>query len=337
MAVILSEYNKLVEEISTFSFRNEAHIRISKAKREIAYAQAIDIFVNTTDFNKYENGKSKPPIQFYGYIELVFQDALSLEIPIHFPRQRVYQVYQWEALKQWSDYLTFIAQSQYHNITNLEIQSIKAALEIPDVIEVEPDLWDTSFIELPLREIHCKMIENTQFQIEYLQVQPVPFTNPFDITQTVTGKSNQTDGEKDSGLPQDGIQPRQNPSSDPWLGNSPPSSASDIEMGGFSQLDPSNLENSSEPQITESTPVMWKITVSISPPNALDGCGVFRDATYTFTFLGVYGDAWTFPDCNPRTGLNGFCFYQNGIYKSEAYVCNPSVVVFDSLLPIFDF
>lgn len=333
MSIDLNLYGKLEESISTMRFRNECHIKILKAKREIAYSQSIDVFIDSINYNLYENGKANPPIQFYGYAILVFQDSLSLEIPLRFPRQRIWQAYQWEAFRQWQGYVEFIAQRQYHRNTVLQIDAIKGALEIPTVVEVEPDLWKTAFVELPLREIHIECAPNTQFTVEYSQFQPVPFTNPFNEELTVDGKSNQIDGDKDGGLPSEGIQARRNPVDDPWKDNDQPSSIEDIGLNGFEKLSADNLSAQNEGELTPETPVTWVLVFVFNPPNTVDGCGVFRGEGEVRTYAGLYGDSWTFPDCNPRAGLNGFCVYQNGVYKSEAYVCNPVTVTLESITP----
>ena len=68
----------------------------------------------------------------------------------------------------------------------------------------------------------------------------------------------------------------------------------------------------------------WKLTVSITP--GIDGCGVNRPSSETSYFSGLPTDVWTFPDCNSRGYFNGFCYYKNGIYMAEGYVCPPSTV-----------
>jgi hypothetical protein len=74
----------------------------------------------------------------------------------------------------------------------------------------------------------------------------------------------------------------------------------------------------------------WTLVVNTSPAG-LDGCGVNRPASETFTYSGLHTDVWTFSDCNPRGGLNGFCSYKNGVYVRENYVCSPSVASLGSI------
>lgn len=286
MPISLPDYGNLIEVISDMSFRNEAHIKIAKSKREIAYSMSLDIAIDSIDFSLYENGKSSPPIQFYGYVELVFQDSLSLEFPIHFPRQRIYQVYQWEAFRQWQEYVPFIAARQYHRNTVLQIEAIKGALNIPATVEVEAELWETKWVELPLREIHVKMQSNCQFLLSYAQVQPVPFNDPLSpVPKQRSGKSNQEDGAKDKGLPSNGIQPRRNPLSNPFSGNNPVSSSSDLLSDGFSPLSSSNLTApniDSDGSLGYFVKVVWTNRQSSSPYNC-------RIVTFTFYRLVASG------------------------------------------------
>jgi len=226
----LSAIGNLEEVISTFKFRNSASIEIKKEKREIAFSMAVDIFIESVDFNLYESGKSNPNTQFYGYATLVFQDALSLEIPIHFPRQRIYYAIQWEALNQWRGKIDHLIQWEYHSSHFLNLSKLLAQIE-EDEAPLTYNSRETNWIELPLREIKVRTQENCQFIIEYTQFQPISYIDPV-ANLPVSGKSNQIDGDKDSGLPDD-IEAKRNPPDDPFLDNDPVSSESDLNQGGF--------------------------------------------------------------------------------------------------------
>ena len=287
MAINLQEYGLLIEDISDMSFRNEAHIKLDKAKREKAFTQTVDIIVESISFSQYENFKSNPPIQFYGYVELVFQDALSLEIPIHFPRQRLYQAYQWEALRQWNEYLPFLASRQYHANTYVQLDAIKAALEIPETVRIEAELWETKWIELPLREIHVRLEKESQFSISYAQYQPVPFDDPLSpIPKIRDGKSNQTDGAKDNGLPSNGIQPSKRSPSNPFGGNRPISSPSDLANKGFINLNPSNL-NTPNPSNAPLPGDPFSDGASICSLNVFGQCSPSGQGNYSLNYANI--------------------------------------------------
>lgn len=240
-------YGKLEEDINTFTFRNEGEIKIPKEKREIAYFQSVDIIVQSIDYNLYENRKGKPPIQFYGYAVLVFQDCLSNPIPIVYPRQRIFEFFNWEALRQWNEMAVFWEHWQYYRRLELELGAIKSALEIPDTVQYSDDFGDTKFKEGTLLEVYVKLQKNTQFEIEYVQWQPVEYTDPLGNDRK--GKSDQRESEKDKGLPKDGIQPKKNEKDNPFGGNPPFSGIPTLENGFFidaGNLDEVDPENSGE-------------------------------------------------------------------------------------------
>lgn len=230
-------YGKVEQKIDTFTFRNEGAIKIPKEKREIAYKQAVDIFIDSIDFNLYQNNKSAPPLQFYGYATLVFEDAISQSIPLIFPRQRLIDATNWEAFRQWNELAVFWEHWQFHRWNEIKILQIQGALEIPDIVDFSPQFGDTKFLELPLREVFVQVQSNCQFRIEYSQYQPISYTDPFGNVRN--GKSDQTDGEKDDGLPKDGIQPKQNSPSDPFANSRPSAGIPTIGNGFF--VDPSKL------------------------------------------------------------------------------------------------
>lgn len=226
------DFGKLEEIISTFKFRNSAAIEITKAKREKAYTMAVDIVIESVDFNVYGSAKFDPPIEFYGYASLVFQDCFTLEIPLHFPRQRIYAATQWEALRQWREKADFYTKYDLFDQLGSNLKKVveNAGLDYDDY---DFRIQDVGWIELPLREIHVLTIANTQFRIEYSQYQPVLYINPITFFPE-DGKSNQVDGDKDGGIPES-IEPKRNPVDDPFQGNDPPSSEADLANEGFQE------------------------------------------------------------------------------------------------------
>lgn len=232
-------YGLLDEFVDKFTFRNEGEFKIPKEKRELAYIQYLDIIVESKDFTLYENFKAKPPIQFYGYCVLVFQDCASLEIPIKFPRQRLFEFWNWEALRQWNELAVFWEHWQYYRRLELELAAIKSALEIPNAVEYTDDFGDTKFKEGTLLEVYVKLQSNSQFRMEYIQWQPREYVDPLGNTRS--GKSNQSDSEKDTGLPKNGIQPINNTPQNPFGATPPSSGIPTLENGFF--IDSSNLGN----------------------------------------------------------------------------------------------
>lgn len=218
----------LIENIyAPLVFRDRAAFAIPKAIREKGYIQSLDLRIDSIAWSQYENGKSLPPIQFYGYAQLVLQDYCSLEIPIHFPRQRIWHYRVESALSQWRDIHT------WHN-GHLEwfewffrffTQGEEEAPPLPPI-----EYPDTNFIESPLREVYIKCPSGTQFEVEISQWEPVPFVGRRG--KTYDGKSNQVDGDKDGGLPSGGFQPKKNSPDNPFSGNRSPSSLS-FESGFF--------------------------------------------------------------------------------------------------------
>lgn len=218
-----SDAGNLIEVVDTFRFRNSGSIQIPKAKRQIAYTMAVDVIVESVDFNTYATNKTIPRESFYGNATLVSQDSIMPKVPLRFGRNRIYYERNEQAFSQWEFH------RQYYVIDDQLrfLATITAG--------IDPSFWlsgfppSPKFVELPLREVYVEVQDNCQFQIEYCQYQPVPYTNSRGLSYV--GGSDQTDGDKDSGLPPEGTQPRQNPPSNPFGNNLPPSSIS--ELGGF--------------------------------------------------------------------------------------------------------
>lgn len=249
-----SDAGRLSEEIFSFTFRNKGSIRIPKGKREIAYIQAVDIFIDSISYTAYKSSKTEPDESFYGYATLVFQDALSDKIPLRFGRNRIYQARNEQALNQWEFHRQFYATKSY-------IDSYYRLLTEPDAPIPPFNPPNPLFVELPLRELYVECQVNTQFQIEYTQWQPIPYTNDNSIS--FDGKSQQEDGDKDGGLPANGVQPRQNPPSNPFRGGNPPSNSSTLgdffnpKFGTDGSL--SSLNDEGESGLDPNTPLRYSL------------------------------------------------------------------------------
>lgn len=231
VAIDLVPIGRLEERIDTLTFRNQAFVKILKTLRERTFSLGVDIIIRSIDFNLQEDSKTAPPLQFYGYATLVFQDCLSVEIPIRFPRQRIYFDRQWEALRQWRQWVEFYQEYQLHRENDRSLASIMGALSVP-YEEFLPEIKENEWIELPLREVLFKGVKNCQFELEFSRWIPISFVDPL-TGLTIDGTSNQLDGDKDDGLPKEGIQPKRNPSSSPFSGNPPVTSGIIAGQKGF--------------------------------------------------------------------------------------------------------
>lgn len=254
-----SDAGKLSEEIFTFSFRNKGSIVIPKAKREVAYVQAVDVFIESISYTAYKSAKTEPDESFYGYATLVFQDALSDKIPLRFGRNRIYQERNEQALSQWEFHRQFYSEKAY-------IDSFYRLLTEPDATIPAYNPPKPLFVELPLRELYVECLEDCQFKIEYTQWQPIPYQN--DNSANFDGKSQQVDGDKDLGLPER-VQPKQNSPSNPFAGNPSPSSVSDLGQFYNPKFGLSG-ENSQLNQEIDNRLYYW-VTVYIN--DFINGCG----------------------------------------------------------------
>ena len=225
-----SDSGKLISVTDVFSFQSQADIQIPKNRREIAYVQSVDFIARTSSIEAYLNNRADPPISFFGYAVLVFQDCLSLEIPLHQPRQRIWFDRNVDALTLWQ-------MQAYIYALKSQIQSATAPLYTgSEGAYQDLPLPNFGFLELPLREVHVKTLPFCGFDLEYTQTQPVPFTDNQSITRT--GASGQTDSTKDKGLPTAGISPRITSPSDPYL-NQPNNGIPSADNGFL--LSPPNL------------------------------------------------------------------------------------------------
>ena len=281
----LSSIGNLIERIDVFTFRNVGGIRIPKSRRKVAYHMSVDVVIESIDWNLYESDKSIPKTQFYGYATLVLNDCLTQPIPLTFPRTRIFYDWQWQAFCSWQDELLFWQNYQFHRKNDNSLALIMGSLGI-DYEELEPILKPFSFKELPLREVRVKCPVNTQFRIEYVQMEPVPYTDRFGNVRD--GSSQQEDGDKDNGLPSDGIQPRRNNPSDPFGGNKPalgasPESGFNLPVGtegdNTSEVDPNNSDGTTPPPDEGTGAIRWlKVESRVKRPQFAGGCSATRVA-----------------------------------------------------------
>jgi hypothetical protein len=242
--LVLSNVGKLAENIISASFRNEAHFKISKDLRKKAYTQSLDVMIESIDYNLYENFNANPSIKHYGYIQLVFQDAFSRIYPITQFRQRFLDIRQEQAIQLWKDWIKFYQQEYYFYIGEEQRKQLATAANIEDFIDSgfnpltrSQFIGEQGWIELPLREVHVKMLKNCSFSIDYSQWQPVPFNELWSGLISINGESQMIDGDKDNGVP-NGSEPIQNNPSNPWQGTSNPDSDLSLAGKGFDSASP---------------------------------------------------------------------------------------------------
>lgn len=219
-----SDSGQTEQKIYTFSFQTQGRIAIPKNVRELAFTQAVDFIARTSSISMYRNGKAEPPIEFYGYATIVLEDCLALEIPLRFPRQRIWSMRNEQALTVWKSI-------PYWYWLKSTLQGATAPIWLESE-EAYPSfsLPESGFIELPLRAVYIRTLPFCGFDIEYSQDQPVSYVD--NDGTTVRGESKQEDGRKDGGLPTSGINPRQTSPNDPYDGQ-PNNGIPTFENGWF--------------------------------------------------------------------------------------------------------
>jgi hypothetical protein len=238
------------EEIKTIVFRQDDGITIPKLVREAAFELSIDVIIRSITTEVYKNYESTPPESFFGNATLVFQDCLELKVPLKFPRQRIYYGRVPEAFEQWNALVNFEYMRAYFLAVGESIQSLGTALgagSIPAVFCCS--LPEPRWRELPIREAYVNVPPGTQYEIEISWLAPVPFSDACDTFYE--GLSGQVDGDKDEGLPPNGIFPNvAGDSNNPF--NGLPNPTPDFEQGGFSNSKTANAQDvdpANEPQI----------------------------------------------------------------------------------------
>jgi hypothetical protein len=241
MATCPTDVSSYVEEIKTIVFRGIDGITIPKVVRQEAYTLAVDIFIRSIARETYVNYEVMPPEGFYGNATLVMQDSLELKIPVKFPRQRLYYGRVPEAFEQWNSLINFEYMRAYFLALGESLQSLGTALgagSIPSVFCCS--LPEPSWVELPLREVYFHPPIGTQWEIEVSWIRPVAFSDSCDTFYD--GYSRQVDGDKDDGLPPNGIFPNVAEDIDnPYEGL--PEETPDSEQLGFSNSKSANLED----------------------------------------------------------------------------------------------
>jgi hypothetical protein len=330
-----NEFNGYQEKSERFRFDEEGSLTIPKGVRELAYHISIDIEILSIARQAYLNYKSIPAHSFYGYVIIVLRDMSLIKIPIENSRQRLWTDIIHSAFANWYALYLQFKNLQFLRRNNSYLVLIASQLGIAPIGGLFECPITPSFVETEIRELYIKSAYGTRFAVEVNWWEPIPVKYgdcEYD------GKSGQIDDpQKDRGLPNKSQPAIASDPNNPYDGYSPPTSSADktLPSGDWNNtkdldgLDEPNPDN--EPEYDADTDGVWVIKISFTPPNTVDGCGILRGEGETRTYSGKYGDTWTFPNCNAREGLNGFCLHQNGIYKSESYVCNGVTVVFDSI------
>jgi hypothetical protein len=241
MATCPTDTASYAEEIRTFTFRGIDGITIPKEVREQAYTLAVDIIIRSIARETYKNYECMPSESYYGVATIVSQDALELKIPVKFPRQRIYYGRVPEAFEQWNALVNFEYQRAYFLAVGESLQSLGTALgagSIPAVFCCS--LPAPKWIELPLREVYFHPPIGTQYEIEVSWIRPVSFSDSCDTF--FDGTSQYMDGDKDAGLPPNGIFPNvADDPEDPYAGL--PDETPDSEQLGFSNSKSANLDD----------------------------------------------------------------------------------------------
>lgn len=295
-------YSEFIEE---FIFREKAALTIPKRIREAAYAMQIDIEIVSTDGNDYINSKSSPAYGFYGYAVLVMRDHSEIQIPIAQPRQVLYYGRVPEAFANWySLYLAYVGIATQYAVAEGLIVPIGVELGLS--VATQPLFCPTTppWQELPIREVYIKCRRGTQFNVEVTWTEPVPVAYG---ECSYDGKSQQTDDEKDGGLPPEGTQP-QNASDPtfPYAGLPSPSSAE--ELGDFFNLKQGSLDNpnpGNEPDLGGE--IYWvAVRHEVSRPEFPDGCASKRIQILYYELLDSSVRGSVLPFGTPfDTGCNG--------------------------------
>ena len=205
---------------------------------------------------------------------LVKQDCLDLKIPIKFPRQRIYEGRVPEAYEQWNDLINFDYTRAYFLAVGESLQSLGTALgagSIPSIFCCSLPI--PSWQELSLREVYFHPPIGTQYEIEVSWIRPIPYEDSCGTS--FTGYSQMEDGDKDSGLPSDGIQPNvAEDQDDPYEGlppettNAAQGAFANNKVPSFDEVDPNN-----EPF----QPLQWDVTFT-------DACGVSTTTRATYGY-----------------------------------------------------
>lgn len=237
-----AEYEQFIE---TFTFREPDGIKIPKNVRKLAYSMAIDLIIVSSARVPFYDYNCTPPKSFYGKATLVKENFLDEPIDVTMPRQRLYYGRVDEAFRHWQSLVDFDYHRYYYDLLPrffiglLEglkgVELLSAFIPVFDlvlsILEIEClSLPDMPWLELPLREVYFNPLPTTQYEIEVSYYSPIPITDGCGNERT--GESFQTDGEKDDGLPDDGVMPDIPVDPDNPFTGLPPVSSED-EQGEF--------------------------------------------------------------------------------------------------------
>lgn len=213
-----SDAGKLQYNLITFTFRGQNGITIDPSIVDGIYEIAIDIIIESTNGNDYQSAKTLPSKGFYGYATLVQDDCLELEVPIHFPRQRIYEEKILEALNYWSDVRIYYGCYKKWMDFWYSLLGAGAGGELPEISVILPT---PQFISTRLTEIYYNPVDQQQWRIEVSYYTPVPFTD--NNGTSYTGSTSYLGDTKKTGLPSNGIAPKHNSPSAPYAGDKPAS------------------------------------------------------------------------------------------------------------------
>ena len=228
------------EQIEDFRFNEKGGISVLKKWRELAVICQVDIEIVSISRENYRNYASIPANGFYGYATLIMRDFALAPIKICQPRQTLYYARNDSALANWFTYVQMLrVQENFIGVENLECfnTGLLGGACIPKVCRPIPSF---KFDEIPLREVMVKADYGTQFVLEYSFWHLLPELD--NCGNIVTPKSNQTDRDKDSGLPPNGSSPQSGDKNNPYLGLPNPDGT---DREGV--LPPSKLDNQDNP------------------------------------------------------------------------------------------
>jgi hypothetical protein len=240
----------LSEIIEGFVFREKGGVKILKKWREEAVIMQVDVEIVSTSRPQYLSFASLPPTGFYGYANLIMRDFSLPSIAIVQPRQTLYYAVNEFAQTAWMQFHNMVRHQE--NAKGIEeLVCFNTGLLNGACIAKECKPIPTpSFIEFPLREVLINTHFGTQFNVElsYWKINNV-LDNCGNI---VSPKSNQTDGDKDNGLPPFGVMPQTASPDNPYTGL-PPVSPWDregvIALSRLDDLGKPNPDNAVEPAV----------------------------------------------------------------------------------------
>lgn len=301
----IPEFQGYQELIDNFSFREIGGIRIPKSAREKAFSLQVDIEILSTRGNDYLNRKSLPAYGFYGYAVVILRDHCEIQIPITLPRQTLYYERREEAYSNWySLYLKALDTYEKAWIGEFQTKPIAEALGLTVGTSSAFCPTFSGFEEVRIREVYVKCSFGTRFKLEVSRWQP----NQFVIGDNCSydGNSRQIDADKDSGLPDEGIQPSNNGDPDnPYEGY--PSPSEESELGDFSLGDKLGEVDNTNPDNAPNEPA-YKIcsgtvtTYTTAPENPV---GIPQDTYYFSNIQTPYNDNFIIESWEDSTSFTG--------------------------------